>query len=110
MSNAPELPAYRSPDKIHWIVWCDDCRCYHFHGLATDGHRVAHCFDTSKRPRDASRYARTGYVLVDAGLAPEEIVRDSKRKYSRGPSVYPDSLSPRKNPLPNAPTRILPAA
>jgi hypothetical protein len=38
----PVLPAYKHPNGIHALVWCQFCqRCYwHSYGA---GHRVAHC-------------------------------------------------------------------
>ena len=74
----PELPAYRHPDGVHLLAWCAHCRRHHWHGFPA-GHRCAHCAD-----RD-SPYDRIGYVLIDAGPASPDLLRDARRKRPRGP-------------------------
>jgi hypothetical protein len=74
----PELPAYRHPDGVHFLVWCVCCRRYHWHG-ALPGHRTAHC------PDQDTPHRATGYVLIDAGPASPELLRDARRKRPYGP-------------------------
>jgi hypothetical protein len=74
----PELPAYRHPDDVHFLVWCVYCRRYHWHGLLP-GHRTAHC------PDQGTPHRATGYVLIDAGPASPDLLRDARRKRPRGP-------------------------
>jgi hypothetical protein len=78
--RAPEVSAYRHPNNVHWIIWCDQCRWYHLHGISSNGHRVAHC--VSKK----SVYDETGYFLVGRGDAPREMLRDLQRKRPHGPA------------------------
>src|SRR4051794_34248875 len=55
----PILPAYKHPNGIQSIVWCQFSQRYHWHGYGA-GHRVAHC--SSRR----GPYMTSGYVLFDA--------------------------------------------
>jgi hypothetical protein len=75
----PELPAYRHPDGVHLLAWCAHCCHYHWHGHPA-GHRCAHCADRE------SPYDRIGYVLIDAGPASPDLLRDARRKRPRGPA------------------------
>ena len=60
--GTPILPAIPSADGVTLRVWCKYCGCWHTHGAATGGHRVAHCVNLD------SPYLRTGYYLaVDEG-------------------------------------------
>ena len=56
--DAPVLPAYEAGVEgvTHWVVWCKHCRKWHRHGAA-EGHREAHCQDSS------SPYWKQGYNL-----------------------------------------------
>lgn len=71
----PMLPAWQALCGGGWqtVIWCRYCRRYHLHGAGRFGHRVAHCDPDS--PYDAF-----GYVLVDAGQAPADIVADLQRQ------------------------------
>jgi hypothetical protein len=85
MSAPPVLPAYRLPDNIHLVVFCPDCRLWHWHGAGdhpgdSDGHRVAHCPD--KYLADPRRLLfvpnngglqNTGYILREVGWLTREI-------------------------------------
>jgi hypothetical protein len=55
----PVLPAYKHPNGIHALVWCQFCQRYHWHGYGA-GHRVAH-YGSRGEP-----YMTSGYVLFDA--------------------------------------------
>jgi hypothetical protein len=89
MNRIPNLPAYTLPDSVAYIVWCEYCRCWHWHGtggetpdeLAADkeNHRVAHCHN-----RD-SPY-KTGYFLRYAGPASPEIIQDLRRRRPKAPA------------------------
>jgi hypothetical protein len=77
-AQAPIL--YGRREGVHLIVWCDECRREHFHGICSgdpacpalasfgrractcpkgsgDGHRIAHC--------PTGRYRATGYYIVE---------------------------------------------
>jgi hypothetical protein len=53
----PILPAYKHPNGIQSIVWCQFSQRYHWHGPR---HRVAHCGSRG------GPYMTSGYVLFDA--------------------------------------------
>ena len=55
----PILPAYKHPNGIQSLVWCQFCQRYHWHGYGP-GHRVAHCGSRG------GTYTTSGYVLFDA--------------------------------------------
>jgi hypothetical protein len=55
----PILPAYKHPNGIQSIVWCQFSQRYHWHGYGP-GHRVAHCGSRG------GPYTTSGYVLFDA--------------------------------------------
>jgi hypothetical protein len=55
----PILPAYKHPNGIQSIVWCQFSQRYHWHGYGP-GHRVAHCGSRG------GTYTTSGYVLFDA--------------------------------------------
>ena len=70
MSTPPVLDAYRHPDGIHFVVFCPDCRYWHWHS-AENGRRAAHCSRVylSMRgpklvcePNNGTLY-KTGYIL-----------------------------------------------
>jgi hypothetical protein len=67
--DAPVLSAYEVvvDGVTHWVVWCEHCRKWHHHGAA-EGHREAHCKDSS------SPYWKQGYNLAFAGQWKEEYV------------------------------------
>jgi hypothetical protein len=56
-SDGPVLPAYKTPQRDTWKVWCDWCDRWHTHG-AGEGHRCAHCACARSPFKD------TGYNLV----------------------------------------------
>jgi hypothetical protein len=62
----PELPAYQYAG--HSIIWCDHCWVWHRHGPDRFGHRLSHC------ARPDSPYEDSGYVLVDAGPTPPDVL------------------------------------
>ncbi|HLJ64310.1 MAG TPA: hypothetical protein VKT70_09400, partial [Stellaceae bacterium] len=77
------VPAWRHPDRLTWRMWCGGCHRYHAHGRGridgTDaGHRVAHC-------HTESRYRGRGYILVDSGAMPPDLLADARRAHPRGP-------------------------
>jgi hypothetical protein len=55
----PVLPAYKHPNGIHALVWCQFCQRYHWRGYGA-GHRVAYCGSRG------APYMTSGYVLFDA--------------------------------------------
>jgi hypothetical protein len=55
----PILPAYKHPNGIRLIVWCQFSQRYHWHDYGP-GHRVAHCGFRG------GPYTTSGYVLFDA--------------------------------------------
>jgi hypothetical protein len=81
-TEPPEVIAYALPDNIHWVMWCEDCRRWHYHG-AGPGHRVAHCHSR------ASRYDHLGYILAGGEPAPAWVKKDLDRKRPRGPARLP---------------------
>ena len=60
--DATVLPAYEASinGSVRWVVWCKHCGKYHRHG-AVEGHREAHCNDST------GPYWKTGYNLAYAG-------------------------------------------
>jgi hypothetical protein len=84
MDDSPQkVPGFRHPDGVHFIVWCDDCLTYHWHGIVVgEGHRLAHCCAST------SHYKTKGYTLIDKGPAPAKMVRDADRKTPRGRPNY----------------------
>lgn len=84
-SKIPRLDAYDIGDGVHWVVWCVDCKRYHYHGRQS-GHRWAHCHDTRERHHSEGLYGKTGYILVRRGRASAEIMADIKRRRPRGPA------------------------
>ena len=88
MSTPPVLDAYRHPDGIHFVVFCPDCRYWHWHS-AENGRRAAHCSRVylSMRgpklvcePNNGTLY-KTGYILREKGLLSRAIVRQQKVRY-----------------------------
>jgi hypothetical protein len=79
MAEPATVPAYRHPNGSQAFCWCAHCRCYHWHGLPL-GHRCAHCHEPD------SPYGGIGYVLIDAGPASPEVLRDARRKHPHGPN------------------------
>jgi hypothetical protein len=72
----PVLPAYRAPDGLHLLVWCEYCGRYHRHRAPISAApRLAHCHDPRTSP-----YSLSGYKLSDAGPAPPEVVREATRE------------------------------
>jgi hypothetical protein len=63
----PTLPAFRHPDGVHALVWCQHCNRFHAH-RAVMGHKNAHCAATGSPYRD------TGYTIIDAGPASGELL------------------------------------
>lgn len=58
MSESDGIPVIECEHRRHQLVfWCAHCRQEHFHGDATEGHRVAHCIDKG------SPYLERGYIL-----------------------------------------------
>jgi hypothetical protein len=77
MYQIPEIKAYDTGK--HFVVWCRFCLRYHYHSRVS-GHAFCHCFDS----RPDHRYA-LGYLLVFAGPAPHNMLRDLKRRRPHGP-------------------------
>ena len=58
MSKTDGIPVIECEHRGHqFVFWCDHCMREHFHGDATEGHRVAHCIDKK------SPYRKRGYIL-----------------------------------------------
>ena len=69
----PVLSAYRSPDGLLFLVWCEYCRRYHRHRAPlSQSPRLAHCDENMSSP-----YSRSGYKLLDAGPAPADVLREA---------------------------------
>lgn len=59
LHDIPRLPAELVNVGAQLRVWCEHCRCWHYHGLPY-GDRACHCrWDVD------SPYKDTGYVLTD---------------------------------------------
>lgn len=78
--GAPTVPSWHHPDGVHQVMWCADCRAYHWHGRG-GGHVWAHCTNPT------SRYDEFGYVLDDLGPAPDHVVKDADKKRPKGPAA-----------------------
>ena len=65
----PVLLAYK--DDGFYKVWCPFCRLYHAHGMASVGHRSAHC---SEMGNYDSPFNETGYIIRPVKNMEENIV------------------------------------
>ena len=81
-----KLKAFRY--RNGYIIWCRRCKSYHTHGNSdfdagvvgkgqSAGGRVAHCSTETS-------YRAPQYELIDAGPAPEWMIKDYHRDHPKG--------------------------